>query len=263
VAKGVAVEAPLAAGGGALLVAGVRRFGRRWWLPGAIATTVFGTATATLAPLLLDPIFNRFTPLAPGPLRDDVLGLAERAGVRVGEVYEVDASRRTTAANAYVTGLGPTKRVVLFDTLLRDFTPGDVRFVVAHELGHVRHRDVPRGLAQMAAVAPAGMLAVARLAERLGADGAAALPGVALAGALVAPVLAAISSQLSRAIEIRTDAFAVGLTGEADAVAGFHQRIACSNVIDPQPPAFERLLASHPSTMERIGLALAAAGERR
>ncbi len=74
-----------------------------------------------------------------------MLELARAAGVKVGEVYSVDASRRTTAANAYVTGLGPTKRVVLFDTLLDRYNRDEVRVVVAHELAHVRHRDVPRG----------------------------------------------------------------------------------------------------------------------
>ena len=88
----------------------------------------------------------------------------------MGEVYEVDASRRTTAANAYVTGVGHTKRVVLYDTLLKDFTPAETRLVVAHELGHVRHRDVPHGLLWLALVAPFGTLAVARAAETLTRD---------------------------------------------------------------------------------------------
>ena len=85
----------------------------------------------------------------------------------MGQVYEVDASRRTTAANAYVTGLGKTKRVVLYDTLLKDFTRDELRLVVAHELGHVRHRDVPRGLLFLALVAPAALFAGQRLTERL------------------------------------------------------------------------------------------------
>jgi STE24 endopeptidase len=263
-AKGLAIELPVASGGGALLVGGLRRLGPGWWLPGAAAVTAFGTGVATLAPVLLDPLFNRFEPLPDGPLRRDVLALAERAGVRVGEVYEVDASRRTTAINAYVTGLGPTKRVVLYDTLLRDFTEEDVRFVVAHELGHVRYRDVFRGVALMAVTAPTGLLAVARLADRLsgGARGPAAVPAVALAAALVAPPVGALSSRLSRAIEARADVFAMELTGESRALVDFERRIALANVIDPAPPAVERLVATHPTTMERIGLALAAEGRR-
>jgi STE24 endopeptidase len=262
VAKGLAIESVLAAGAGALAVTGLRRFGRMWWLPGAGAAVAFGALTTTLAPLLLDPIFNRFEPLAEGPVRRDVLALAERAGVKVGEVYEVDASRRTTAVNAYVTGLGPTKRVVLYDTLLRDFPPAEVDLVVAHELGHVRFRDVARGFGLLAVVAPAGLLAVAiageRLAPRGDAHGPAALPALALSGALTGPLVSAIGSQLSRAIEVRADAFALELTGDPDTLIAFERRVTLKNVMDPHPPAWERLLASHPSTMERIGLALAA-----
>ena len=91
---------------------------------------------------MLDPLFNDFTPLPEGETRSDVLELAAAAGVKVGEVFSVDASRRTTAANAYVAGLGPTKRVVLYDTLLDRYSRDEVRVVVAHELAHVRNRDV-------------------------------------------------------------------------------------------------------------------------
>ena len=207
---------------------------------------------------MLDPVFNKFTPLPAGDTRSDVLDLAERAGVDVGEVYSVDASRRTTAANAYVTGIGRTKRVVLYDTLLNDFTPAETRLVVAHELGHVRYRDVPHGLLWVALVAPFGTLAVARAGERLTRDGATAVPAVALALALLTPAITAISNQLSRAIERRADAFALDMTGEPDAMVGFEQRITLKNVGDPDPPRWQMLLlGTHPSTMERIGQALA------
>jgi len=262
VAKGLAIESVLSAGAGALSVAGLRRFGRGWWLPGAGAAVAFGALTTTLAPLVLDPIFNRFEPLPEGAARRDVLALADRAGVRVGEVYEVDASRRTTAVNAYVTGLGPTKRVVLFDTLLRDFPAAEVNLVVAHELGHVRFRDVARGMGLLAVIAPSALLAIARLGERIAptghAYGPAALPGLALSGAVLGPVVSAIGSQLSRAIEVRADAFALQLTGDPATLIAFERRVTLKNVMDPHPPAWERMLASHPSTMQRIGLALAA-----
>ena len=187
-----------------------------------------------------------------------MLDLARRAGVDVGEVYSVDASRRTTAANAYVTGLGRTKRVVLYDTLLKDFTPAETRLVVAHELGHVRHRDVPHGLLWVALVAPFGTLAVARAGERLTRPGTTSVPAVALALALLAPAVTTISNQLSRAIERRADAFALDLTGEPDAMVGFERRITLQNVGDPDPPRWQQLLlGTHPSTMERIGQALA------
>ena len=126
------------------------------------------------SPLVIDPLFNKFDELPDGKLRADVLELAERADVDVGDVYRVDASRRTTGANAYVTGLGHTKRVVLYDNLIEDFSPAEVRSVVAHELGHVHYDDVPRGLLFLALIAPPGMLLVQRITERLapGARGA-------------------------------------------------------------------------------------------
>ena len=181
----------LAGAGGALLVFGMRRFGRAWWAPAAGVIVAFGVVATYATPVVLDPLFNRFTPLPAGATRTAVLDLAREAGVDVGQVYEMDASRRTTAANAYVTGIGHTKRVVLYDTLLRDFTPEEVRLVVAHELGHVHYRDVPHGLLFLTLVAPFGMLAVARVAERIGPPKAlgtaAAVPAVTLAVGLLAP----------------------------------------------------------------------------
>jgi STE24 endopeptidase len=264
IAKSQAISAVLWGAGGALLVVGMRRLGRRWWVAGAAVVVLFGVAITYASPIVLDPLFNKFTPLKQGQTRSGVLELADRAGVDVGQVYEIDASRRTTAANAYVTGIGHTKRVVLYDNLLKDFTPAEVRLVVAHELGHVRHDDVPHGLLYLAIVAPFGMFAIARLGERLAPRGTlgtpAALPGVILAVALVAPAITVISNQLSRAVERRADAFALELTREPKTQIAFQRRIAIKNVSDPDPPAWVTfLLGTHPPTIERIGQAEAAA----
>jgi STE24 endopeptidase len=248
----------LSAAGGALLVVGLRRFGRDWWAPGAAAVAGFALVFTYLGPVVLDPVFNTFKPLPAGETRSDVLELARKAGVDVGQVYEVDASRRTTAANAYVTGIGHTKRVVLYDTLLKDFTPAETRLVVAHELGHVRFRDVPHGLLWLALVAPFGTYAVARASEKLTRKDATAVPAVALSLALIAPAITTVSNQLSRAIERRADAFALELTDEPDAMVGFERRITLQNVGDPDPPRWQQIvLGTHPPTMERIGQALA------
>ncbi|HYH90838.1 MAG TPA: M48 family metallopeptidase [Solirubrobacteraceae bacterium] len=264
IAKSQAIGAVIAGVGGALLIVGMRRLGRQWWVGGAVVVVMFGIATTYLSPIVLDPLFNTFTPLKEGRTRSDVLELAKRAGVDVGQVYEIDASRRTSGANAYVAGLGHTKRVVLYDNLLRDFTPAEVRLVVAHELGHVRHRDVPHGLLYLAIVAPFGMFAVARLGERLAGRDAlgtpAALPGVVLAVALVAPTITVISNQLSRAVERRADAYALELTNEPRTQIAFQRRIVIKNVSDPDPPAWVSfLLGTHPPAIERIGQAEAAA----
>lgn len=261
VAKGIAIEAVIVGAGGALLVVVMRRFGRRWWAPAAALVVAFGVVLTYASPIVLDPLFNRFERLPAGELRSDVLALAERADVKVGEVYVMDASRRTTAANAYVAGLGGTKRVVLYDTLLDEFSPGEVRHVVAHELGHVHFRDVPRGLLYLAIVAPFGMLAVARASERL-APGSlgrpVAVPAVALAIAVVAPAVTFISNQLSRAVEARADRYAMELTDDPDVLVDFQRRITVQNVSDPDPPGWVHgLLGTHPTAVQRIGQALA------
>jgi STE24 endopeptidase len=255
--KSAAIGAGFAAAGAGVASALERRFGRRWWGPGAVGVAGAGAAVLYAGPVLLDPIFNRFTPLPEGPARADVLALARDAGVTVGEVYEVDASRRTNAANAYVTGLGRTKRVVLYDTLMEHFDRDETRLVVAHELGHVRHRDVLRGLAQLALVAPLGVFAVARLAEAwAGEDRRHWVPALALAGAVVSTPLTIVTNQLSRRVEARTDAYALGLAGAPEPFISFQRRIALRNVADPDPPRWLRaLLGTHPSTVERIGIA--------
>jgi STE24 endopeptidase len=263
-AKSQAIGALLWGAGGALLVVGLRRFGRRWWIAGTVVVVGFGVAITYASPIVLDPLFNRFTPLGQGATRTDVLTLARKAGVDVGQVYEIDASRRTTASNAYVTGLGHTKRVVLYDNLIKDFSPAELRLVVAHELGHVRHRDVPRGLLYLAIVAPFGMLAVARLGEALAGDedprSPAVLPALLLAIALLAPALTVISNQLSRSVERSADAFALELTREPQTQIDFQKGIAVRNVADPDPPGWVSfLLGTHPTTLQRIGQAEAAA----
>jgi len=262
-AKSAAIEAALAAFGAAVLLALVRRLPRAWWAPAALAVVAFGAASTFLSPVLIEPLFNEFEPLPAGPLRTEVLGLADRAGVSVGEVYGVDASRRTTGANAYVGGLGSTKRVVLYDNLIEEFPPAEVRSVVAHELAHQHQRDLLRGLAWLALVAPAGLFLTKALAERLpggprpgghSRPGPEALPALALALALVAFAGGMASNVLSRSVEARADSFALDLTREPVAFIGLERRLALRNVSQPDPPGLlHTLFGTHPTTLERIG----------
>jgi STE24 endopeptidase len=255
--KSWGIGATLAGGGAALSSGLIDRFGSRWWLPASALSVLAGAGFLYAGPILLDPVFNTFTPLADDQARRDVLELARRAGVDVGEVYVVDASRRTTAANAYVTGLGSTKRVVLYDTLLEHFDREETRLVVAHELAHVRHRDVLRGLVFVALVAPAGTLAGSRVAAALArdADASGIVPALAFSFALVSAPVGLIANQLSRRIEARADAFSLRLTEAPEPFISFEQRITVRNVADPAPPRWLRVLATHPSTIERIGIA--------
>jgi STE24 endopeptidase len=280
VGKATAVSAVYAAIGGLLLMALIRRFPRNWWAPGAALVVGAAAATLYLQPIVVDPLFNRFDPLPRGELRADVMRLADRAGVDVGEVYRVDASRRTSAINAYVGGLGHTKRVVLYDNLIDDYPRGQVLSVVAHELGHVEHDDVPRGLLWIALVAPAAMFLVQRLAEwfapgalddraRRGLaapeapakPGPDALPAVVLSFALVAFAFTCAGNVLSRQVEARADAFALELTDDPRSFIDLERSLALRNVGDPDPPRLlHTLFGTHPTTLERIGYGVTFSG---
>lgn len=262
VLRSAGIGAVIAGAGGALGTGLLRRFPQRWWIPGTAAVVLVAGGFIFAGPILLDPLFNRFTPLPAGPTRTQVLALARRAGVKVGRVYTVDASRRTSGANAYVTGLGRTKRVVLYDTLLERYPAAETRSVVAHELGHVHYSDVPRGLLYLLLVAPFGTWAVFRLTRTWspptlrGAPAHAALPALVLALGVVSTPMTWASNQLSRRVEARADSFALELTRDPRAFIGFEKRIVVDNVADPDPPGWVTfLLGTHPSGVDRIGAA--------
>ena len=264
-ARSLAIAAVITAGAASALAALVRRHPRGWWLPAAGGATMLGVALTVLGPVLIAPQFNRFEELPEGSaLRAGVIELGERAGVEIGEVYRVDASRRSTMLNAYVDGLGPTKRVVLYDTLIAGTERPALESVVAHELGYVASSDIPRGLAFAALVAPLGMLfsreLASALARRAGAQpgSVASVPALLLAIAVAASILGVPGNQLSRRVEASADAFALRLTDDPQALIAVQRTLARRNLADPEPPGWARtLFGTHPTTMERIGTALA------
>lgn len=264
-ARAAAITGVLAAAGAAILLALVRRLPRLWWLPGSGAVVVLAAVFVWLAPVVLAPIFNRFTPLPESSrVRAEVLELARRAGVDVGEVYTVDASRRVTSLNAYVDGLGPTKRVVLFDNLIEAADRPELESVVAHELAHQANDDIPRGIAFVAIVAPLGLIFAREvglaLAARTRADprSPAAVPAYLAGIGLAAFVLGIPGNQLSRQVEAAADNFALELTRSPRALIQLQVRLTRENISDPDPPDLATaLLATHPTTVERIGAALA------
>lgn len=260
--KATGISAVIAAGVGTGALALIRRFGARWWVPGTAAVVGIGALFTWLAPVVLAPLFNDFDKLPPGQARDDVLELADEAGVDVGEVYSVDASRRSTALNAYVGGLGETKRVVLYDNLLENAEPAERRSVVAHELAHVEGRDIGRGLLFVAISTPLALLFAygfaGTLARRSGAEAGspAFLPALAVSLAVTSFAVGVAGNQLSRAVEARADTYSLELTGDPQALIDLQRRLAGTNVSDPDPPELAHfLLGSHPTTVERIGIA--------
>src|SRR5947209_19885915 len=154
-AKGELVELVLAAAVWVAAVGLVRALPRWWPLPAAAALALFVLLMSFVGPVVLEPLFNRFRPLEDGRLAGELRALAERAGVPVRAVLVADASRRTTRTNAYVSGLGPTRRVVVWDTLLAEADERELKLILAHELGHRRERHVLQGtlLAMAGAVA--------------------------------------------------------------------------------------------------------------
>lgn len=246
---------------------------RWWWAFGAAGAAALVVLLSFVLPVLVEPVFNKFTPMEPGPLRTELLSLAQRDGVPVKDVLVADASRRTRAVNAYVSGLGPTRRIVVYDTLLREAPPEEVASVVAHELGHAKDRDVVTGtllgaLGAAAAVVTLyllggwGWLLRAAGVDSMGEPRALALmvAVVSIAGIVAAPAQAFVS----RRVEARADAHALALTNDPDTFESMQRRLSTVNLGDPDPPRWEYLYsASHPSTVERMAAARAfARGER-
>lgn len=252
---------------GALWLA--RRFGSRWWIPGTVGVVLIAVLVTWAAPSVLSPLFNDYEPIRSGPVRQEVLGLARETGVDVGGVYRVDASRRTTGINAFVDGIGSTKRVVLYDTLIEDLTADQRRSVVAHELAHAERNDVWRGLLWVALVSPFAVLFTSLLADRLSPGGSASrgraisLPALILSIALSITAIQTVGNGLSRAVEMNADLRALQLTDAPRAQIALQRRLAKSNLIQPDPPGWSQfLLGTHPTTDQRIGLALAWERER-
>ncbi|WP_433385128.1 M48 family metallopeptidase [Actinoplanes sp. CA-142083] len=246
---------------------------RWWWAFGAAGAAALVVLLSFVLPVVVEPVFNKFTPMADGPLRTQLIELADRDGVPVRDVLVADASRRTRAVNAYVSGLGPTRRIVVYDTMLTEATPDEVVSVVAHELGHAKDNDVLIGTVLGAFGAAIAVIALFLLGSwggllRLaGIDSIGSPRGIGLMLAVVTVVgliAGPVQSYVSRRIEARADAHALTLTGDPATFEAMQRRLGTVNLSDPDPPTWEYVIsASHPSTVERMAAARAyARGER-
>ena len=239
-----------------------------WWLWAAAALFAGQVLIAFVTPIWLVPIFYRLIPLRDGDLRSRLLRLAERAGVPAIGVYIADQSRRSRTANAAVVGLGRTRRIILFDTLVKEFTPDEVEAVLAHELGHHAAGDVWRALAVQGVLMVAAMWVADRVlvagARGLGLFGPADIAGLPLLG-LVTMAVSMLSLPLvngwSRRIETRADDFALKLTRNPTPFIGAMERLAVLNLAERKPHFLKELvLYSHPSVDRRVSRARARAG---
>lgn len=271
-AKAVAVGAVLTSIAMVGLVGLARAFPRWWPVAAGVAACALVLVVSFLAPVVLEPIFNRFRPLRDADLTRELRELSERAGVPVERVLVADASRRTRKSNAYVSGLGRTRRVVLFDTLLERSGPGEVPLVTAHELAHRRARHVAKGtLAAMAgtALGVLGLWAALRWQALLDAANVSrsgdprVVPLVLLGGALLDLAATPLFAALSRRFEREADRGSLELTGDVESFERAHRRLAQSNLSDLAPPRLLYLLFfTHPTPPERIAAARAWRGTR-
>jgi STE24 endopeptidase len=266
----LAVTAVLVAVAVAGALALARRFGRRWWIPGGAALALLGVAYVLLQPLVVEPLFNRFEPLRDRALAARIEQLAGTVGVDVGRVEVADASRRTTAANAVITGLGPTRRIALYDTLLDGrFTQDEIAVVAAHELAHAVREHTWKGAAWFALFAVPGVAIVAWVVARRGdlggtRDGPALVPLALLAAFALSLVALPAQNALSRRYEAEADWLALSATADPQAATGLVHGLAVASLNDPQPPAWSAiLLGTHPASVDRIAMAVAYAERAR
>lgn len=231
-----------------------------WWLWGAAIFLAGYALLALVAPIWLVPLFYRLTPLPDGLLLTRLLALARRVGVPVTGVFVVDQSRKSRTANAAVTGLGRTRRILLFDTLLDEFTPEEIEAVLAHELAHQLHGDIRRGLLVQGALTLVTFW-IADLALRwgvgwLGLDGPADIAGLPLFGLILMLVsLAAlpVANGWSRRVEWQADRFALQTIPDPRAFIRSMERLATLNLAEREPHRLEELfLYSHPAIERRI-----------
>jgi STE24 endopeptidase len=243
------------------LMACVRRWRRSW---PAVAGGLLGVLVmlgSFVYPVLVEPLFNDFTPLAEGQLRSDVLALADQEGVRIDDVLVADASRRTTTLNAYVSGFGGTRRVVLYDNLVNQVPRAETLSVVAHELGHAKYDDVLTGslLGAAGAMVGVGLLGVIlerRRRDTPGIGDPASVPMVLALFAVGSILALPVQNTISRQIETRADVTALQTTKDADAFVKLQRKLAISSLQDPAPASWSQFwFGSHPTALQRIALA--------
>lgn len=250
-----------------VVIALARRLPRMWPFWAALLSGVLVVLGSFVYPVAVEPLFNKFTSMPDGTLRTAIFQLAKTEHVHIDDVLVADASRRTTTLNAYVSGFGNTRRVVVYDNLVDDLDRPQVEVVVAHELGHAKNDDVLLGtvLGAVGSIAGIGLLGVLlsdrRLRRRAGISGPedpgalALLLALAAVGALLA---SPIQNTISRGIEARADRASLEATHQPNQFIEMQRQLALHSLSDPTPPRWSQFwFGSHPTTLQRIGIAKA------
>jgi len=244
-----------------LLLGLVRRLGPAWWIWAAALLFAVQLALLIVYPRVILPLFNRLSPLPDGELRSRLIALGERTGFRAGTIEVIDGSKRSARSNAYFTGFGRFRRVVLFDTLIAQLTPEELESVLAHEIGHYRCGHIPQRIALSIVTLLASFAVLAWLARAPWFAAAFGFPPGALAPAfllfgLLSGVatfwLTPLSAAWSRRHEFQADAFARNAMGGPAAMIGALRKLSEKNLSNPTPhPLFSAFYYSHPTTLER------------
>jgi len=267
-AKAIAVNLVISVFVGVLVLLAIRRV-RRWWIAAWLGSIPLILLGVLITPLVIDPLFNKFEPLRDPVLRRDLLAEAARAGIENGRVYEVDKSKQTKTMNAYVTGVGPSARIVMWDTLLQKLDHDEVLAVMGHEMGHYVLKHLWKGIAFSIAVTffvfwigqQLYERGLARWGRRWGVREArgdpAALPWLLVLSTLIAFAISPVTSGFSRHIEHQADVFSLDLTHLNEPMASAFVKFAEDSKEDPRPPRFiEWWMYSHPSLGRRIDFVL-------
>jgi STE24 endopeptidase len=263
--KGVLLGLALAGLGTAVVYAALRRSPEQWWWISAATFAVATIGLAQLAPVLLLPIFYSFKPLDRPALVERLMKLAANARTSVNGVFEWVLSSHTRKANAALAGMGRTRRILLSDTLLADYSEDEIEVILAHELAHHVHRDLWRGIAVQTAALAGGFwiasLLLGALAGPLGLRGLsdpAGLPLLLLTGGVWSFAILPLANAVSRAQERAADRYALQATRNVDAFVTAMKRLSQQNLAEEYPsPIVRWLFYSHPPIRERIDAARA------
>lgn len=260
--KGFLIGAVMLCGMSLGLFALIRSLPGTWWIVAALAAAALVFVLSFLVPVVLEPLFNRFRPMPEGPLRERLMDVVRQSGVAVRDILVSDASRRTNSMNAYVSGMGRTRRVVVWDTTIEQAEPDQIAAITAHELGHAARRDVVTGTAvgALGMIAATLLLAAAlhwrALLDAAGTPSAADPRSLALVmaiGSVLGAVGAPLFNAYSRRAEARADQYALDLTRDPAAVVATWRNLAVRGLSDLEPhPLAQTWFGTHPAVPARI-----------
>ncbi|MCP8968233.1 M48 family metallopeptidase [Ectobacillus ponti] len=242
----------------------IRKSQKRWWLYAWALSVPFTLFLTFIQPVIIDPLYNDFTPLKNKQLEQKILSMAERANIPAEHVYEVDMSAKTNALNAYVTGIGANSRIVLWDTTLNQLKEPEILFIMAHEMAHYVYKHIYWGVASYIVLSFVGLYLISRLVNAMLTRWRGALQIPSIQSLSAVPLIFLISSVLSFAVspaenyvsrmeERAADQYAIAMTKNNDAAVETFQDLSKTSLSQVNPPALVKLfLYTHPTILERI-----------